>query len=392
MKLISAVGSSRKADGFEAGIEAASVVRDKLGSVRPDFIFVFCTIGFELEDVLAAVKDTLGDVPLSGATFEGIIGLGLADESMYAVQVTGMQSDSVQFHNFIGLGSVETPVDAGVSLGRNIAQCRSPGNRVLFLFPDFRTNTTCLFEGIEQHCSVPFIGGAAADNLKFKQSYQFHNGEVFDHCCAGVLMTGEFDTRSIVTHGSEPLGNPRVVTRAEGNVIYEIDDRSALEVASEALGEPISAGTIGAAITLLGIGLHTDNSAGFLSPYVLRAIHGFDFEENSLMVPVVVPEGETIQFMRRDPQSVLDSGKAAALKLSSELKLLAADPILVCQFDCAGRGKSVIGEQVQAGIDDMQNVFQSRPSWMGAFSFGEISPVAQHNHFHNFTATLTVFY
>jgi len=44
--------------------------------------------------------------------------------------------------------------------------------------PDFKTNITRLFEGIEKHCNLPFIGGASGDNLKFQQCFQFHDGEV----------------------------------------------------------------------------------------------------------------------------------------------------------------------------------------------------------------------
>lgn len=39
-------------------------------------MFVFSTIGYEQEDILEAVAEKVGDVPMSGATFEGIIGRG----------------------------------------------------------------------------------------------------------------------------------------------------------------------------------------------------------------------------------------------------------------------------------------------------------------------------
>ena len=93
MKISIGTGNSNKVDGYEAGLEAASTVHEQLGADAPDFVFVFSTIGYEQEDILDAVADKFGDVPMSGATFEGIIGRGYADESMYAVQIVGLKSD-----------------------------------------------------------------------------------------------------------------------------------------------------------------------------------------------------------------------------------------------------------------------------------------------------------
>jgi hypothetical protein len=392
MKMSIGTGISNKVDGYEAGSEAASVVHGQLDGDTPDFVFVFSTIGYEQEDILDAVAEKFGDVPMSGATFEGIIGRNFADESMYAVQIVGLKSDGVRFHNFQAANAVEQPLEAGETLGRQVAEVAQPGNRVLFLFPDFRTNITGLFDGIESHCNVPFIGGTSGDNLKFQQCHQFHNGQVTENACNAVLMVGDFELMTIVTHGSEPLGDPRTVTRCDGNVIYEIDGRPALDIASEGLGELITPENIIMAITLMGVGFKTEASSDFLSPYIVRAIHGFDFEDKSCTVPTEVSEGSEIQFMRRDPQSILNSGRAGAEKLSNALDSLTETPTLICQFDCAGRGKIIIGDEVHKGMTMVQEPFEAAVPWMGTFTFGEISPIEGKNHFHNFTATLAVFY
>jgi len=69
-----------------------------------------------------------------------------------------------------------------------------------------------------------------------------------------------------------------------------------------------------------------------------------------------------------------------------------ATPSLICQFDCAGRGKIIIGDDVHKGLAMLQGEFADTVPWMGSFSFGEMSPIEDKNHFHNFTATLAVFY
>ena len=93
-----AIGNSKNVDGYEAATSAAISVRNELGPEGADFIFVFSTIGYEQEDVLDGVREILGDIPMCGATFEGIIGRDIADESMYAVQVVGIRSEKIKFH------------------------------------------------------------------------------------------------------------------------------------------------------------------------------------------------------------------------------------------------------------------------------------------------------
>ena len=394
MEMSIGIGNSSKVDGYEAALEAASAVHEQLDGDAPDFVLVFSTIGYEQEDILASVVEQFGDVHMSGATFEGIIGRGYADEGMYALQIVGLKSDEVQFHNFEATNAVDQPLEAGEQLGRQVAEVTQSGSRVLFLFPDFRTNITKLFEGIEKHCHLPLIGGASGDNLKFQRCYQFHDGQVTENACTALLMTGNFDLMTIVTHGSEPLGGPRTVTKCDGNVIYEIDGRPALDVASEGFGEAITLDNMAHAIMLMGIGFKTEASINFLSPYVVRAIFEFDFEEKSCTIPTVVSEGSEIQFMRRDPHSILNSGRLAAQKLGKTFDSLTPTPTpaLICQFDCAGRGKVIVGDDVLTGVTDLQAEFAATVPWMGSFCFGEISPIDGKNHFHNFTATLAVFY
>jgi hypothetical protein len=392
MQLSIGVGNSSKIDGYAAGLEAAGTVKEQLGDDSPDFVFVFSTIGYEHQDILDAVAEKLGDVPMSGATFEGIIGREFVDESMYAVQIVGLKSNTIHFYNIQSTNAVEQPLQAGEDIGRQVEKVAQDGKRVLFLFPDFKTNITSLFEGIEKHCKLPFIGGASGDNLKFQQCFQFHDGEVMENACCAVLMVGDFELMTIVTHGSEPLSDARVVTKCTGNVIYEIDGKPALDIAGEGLGEEITPENITSAVTLMGIGFKTAYSPDFLSPYVVRAIHGFNFEDGSCIIPTVVTEGSEIRFMRRDPSSVLESARAGGEKLSIALDSLNVTPKLICQFDCAGRGKGIVGDDVHRGMAMVQDAFEHTVPWMGLFAFGEISPMKDKNCFHNFTATLAVFY
>ena len=52
----------------------------------------------------------------------------------------------------------------------------------------------------------------------------------------------------------------------------------------------------------------------------------------------------------------------------------------------------IVGDDVHKGMAMVQAEFEDTVPWMGSFTFGEISPIEGKNYFHNFTATLAVFY
>ena len=56
-----------------------------------------------------------------------------------------------------------------------------------------------------------------------------------------MLMTGAVSLDMRMTQACRPLGEPRVVTRAEENIIYELGGRPALESFKEAAGEELAA-------------------------------------------------------------------------------------------------------------------------------------------------------
>ena len=85
-------------------------------------------------------------------------------------------------------------------------------------------------------------------------------------------------------------------------------------------------------------------------------------------------------------------------KLSSGIDRAAEDiraqlggkrPGLMLQFDCAGRGRIFLREEQKLKLLERlrQQVGSSVP-WLGFYSFGEISPVGEHNCFHNYTVVL----
>src|ERR671918_519712 len=113
------VGMSRHHDPNVAGREAPEQALQKVGVERPDFVFVFGSIGYDQHSLVRAVREATGGAPLSGCSAEGTINGDDADESNFSVVVTAITSDELRWHNGIARGLVE---DDSRAVGKRVAQ------------------------------------------------------------------------------------------------------------------------------------------------------------------------------------------------------------------------------------------------------------------------------
>src|SRR3712207_4298624 len=93
------VGMSRHHNPNVAGREAAEQALEKAGISKPDFVFMFASIGYDQHSLLRAVREATGGAPLTGCSAAGTINGDDADESNFSVVVTVISSDDLQWIN-----------------------------------------------------------------------------------------------------------------------------------------------------------------------------------------------------------------------------------------------------------------------------------------------------
>ncbi len=89
------VGMSRHHNPNVAGREAAEQALEKAGIVKPDFVFMFASIGYDQRSLLRAVREATGGAPLTVCSAEGTIAAKDADESNFSVVVTANSSEEL---------------------------------------------------------------------------------------------------------------------------------------------------------------------------------------------------------------------------------------------------------------------------------------------------------
>src|ERR687894_3011155 len=107
------VGMSQHHNPNVAGREAAEQALKNAGVSKPDFVFMFASIGYDQHSLVRAVRETTGDAPLSGCSAEGTINGDDADESNFSVVVTAISSEQLRWRNGLATGIITDSRAAG---------------------------------------------------------------------------------------------------------------------------------------------------------------------------------------------------------------------------------------------------------------------------------------
>jgi hypothetical protein len=396
MGIQAGVGISHHRNPKVAGQEAAEKALEAAGVEKPDFVFTFATVGYNQQALLEAVWEATRGAPLCGCSAEGVIAGAEADESNFAVAVMAISSDQLRFSHGMVTRLKEGPAEAGRAIAEAIQPEVNSDTLALFLFPDGITlNFDRLLAGLEGQLNLdrllPLVGGTAGDNFAGKRTYQYHNDQVVSDGAAWALLSGQARIAWAVNHGCVPIGVEYKVTRSEGNVIYEIDGRPAVEVLREYLTEDEIEDWARAVMTF-SFGLKVPGYMQDYDEYIIRGmLGGKDEATGSVTIPTEVSEGMNIWMTRRDYEKLAKGVERVAEEIKAQLGDNPAR--LVFQFDCAGRGRMFLREQQKLQLlEKLRGQMGPDVPWLGFYTFGEIAPVGEHNYFHNYTVVLTVIY
>jgi hypothetical protein len=397
MATLVGVGHSLQKNPADAGREAALNALQQGGLTKPDFIFVFATVGYNQQALLAAVREATGGAPLSGCSGEGVITQGMVAETNFGVSVMAIASDELRFRNVcvkdIGSG-VGT---AGERLAAQLQPLLGPDSIACFLYVDglvfdFDPFHTAFEKAIRHDRPLPFFGGLAADNWSTRKTYQYHNDEAFSQGLSCVLMSGAGEVASGISHGCVPIGTKRTITRAKGNIIYEIDGMPALDALKDYV-EDWSETQWNKISLNLCLGFKTpENIRSEYGDFIVRYMMDKDDREGFVTIQSDVAEGTELWIMRRDKELI----REGLLSISRQIREKAGEnrkPKFVMQFECMGRGKVVFREQEKIELlkSLQENIGHDLP-WIGFYTYGEIGPVSSFNCIHNFTAVIAAIY
>jgi hypothetical protein len=394
MTTIAGVGTSHHHNPNVAGREAADQALENAGIVKPDIVFMFASIGYDQRSLLRAVRETTGGSPLSGCSAEGTINGDDADESNFSVVVTVISSEELQWTNGLAKGLGADSRAVGQRVAQDLLPHLSSDTIGLFVFPDGLIDyLDDFFAGLEGNLPseqfLPLWGGGAGNNFNLEEpTYQYCDDKVVSNGVAYALPSGRAQASWAISHGMVPIGGERKVTRSQGNVIYEIDGKPAIEVLKEYLPEHALIEDHDWMPYAISLALVFEVPSYMKDEeYVVRGVPAVRMADGSITVQTEVQDGTSVWFSSRDKEKISTRFDQMAGQIKEQLG--DEKPKLVFQFECLTRGKLMFREQERQEIlrRFRQSVDPDVP-WAGFYTIGEIGPVEKHNDRHLYTSVV----
>ncbi len=258
---------------------------------------------------------------------------------------------------------------------------------ILILSDGLLVNGSQLVGGMEAGNlgKVLITGGLAGDGTQFDNTLVGLNGIPKIGTVAAVGFYGEhIDVRSSSVSGWDVFGPERVVTRANGTELYEIDNSSAVDLYKIYLGPYIDDKTNSTLLFPLAVKLPGRPN------YIARSILSVSHEKNCMIFSGDIPEGSTVRFMKANFEKLIDAADQAAKEISGDDSTYS--PELAILISCVGR-RIILGKQVEEEVGVVSDYFTDKTAIVGFYSYGEISPQLNVGpcQLHNQTMTITTF-
>lgn len=287
------------------------------------------------------------------------------------------------------IDNIEDSELVGTQVG---SQLRSSDLRHVLIFCDGLTvNGTALTKGLAQSLptDVAVTGGLVGDGEDFKETVVGLNSIPKTK---NVIAIGLCGSKCHVSFGSfggwDSFGPERVITKSEGSVLYELDNKPALALYEEYLGD--RAKDLPSSGLLFPLTIRTKDSKGN-DVEVVRTILGIDKKAQSITFAGDIPQEATARLMKANMERLIDGAAQAANESSESMGNKASEFALL--ISCIGR-RLVLKSRTDEELEAVSETLGTKCKLAGFYSYGELCPTAPTENqceLHNQTMTITTF-
>jgi len=233
--------------------------------------------------------------------------------------------------------------------------------------------------------TVPLVGGAAANDQQLHTTIQSAGRKVTTNGLVAVWINSATPLGVGVRHGWQPIGEPMIVTRADGNIVYELDGLPAVDAyLAQRQFRPLEA-------NLSGEGEVTFSAATLDEPLGLMNVSGgFDVRhilyrtpDGGLQLFGHVNEQSVVQAMVGHWEDLIEAAEGAAGEAAARRT---GDPHGALVFSCTGR-IAPLGPHLAAEATAISRAIGSTPM-AGFFTYGEFARFTGSTGFHNATVVV----
>lgn len=250
-----------------------------------------------------------------------------------------------------------------------------------------KINGSELVEGLnsKNRYNVPVTGGLAGDADKFEQTYTGLNDAPSQGNVVAVGFYGKnIQIGSGTLGGWDEFGHERTITMSDKNVLFEIDNKNALDLYKQYLGDYVDELPGSALLFPLSLRLHgTDDQ-------MIRTVLTINEEDRSMTFAGNLPEGSKVRLMKANFDKLIEASSAAAT--NSKTGNGNSEPDLAILISCVGR-KLILQDRTSEEVEVVKEIFGNNTTIAGFYSYGEIAPFSENAScgLHNQTMTIITF-
>lgn len=283
----------------------------------------------------------------------------------------------------INLADVSDAREAGMKLGLTL---KHDGLKWVMTFADgMKVNGSRLLNGLLEVLpeGVSVSGGMAGDEFRMQHAFVGLDRAPEEGVIVAIGFYGDHLKIGYGTYGGwDPFGPERLITRAQDNILYELDGEPALDVYKRYIRE--GAQSLPLQALLFPLSIRDEDKSVFL-----RGVAAVNEEEHSITLFGDVQQGAKARLMRFNPERLIDgAGKSAMMSMESMGDMHDGLAILV---SCMGR-RLVLKQRAEEEVEMLRTSYAPQVTMAGFYSYGEISPSpgSGRSSMHNYTMTITL--
>ncbi len=372
-------GWSANNDEGKAVEEAVSSVKTELGGKSPVFAVLFSTASYDSDKVLSDVRRLLPDVQIYGGSScfavqtkdgfhageKGSLALLAVATENISFGVGGVSIDDFSSAREAGKAAIQAAIDA---TGKK-------GTPKLVLITGSVGREEELLAGIEDVIgkNVPVLGGSAGDNTITGEWKQFANDNVYSNGISLTVIYTDLKIGWAHEAGYIRSKNRGTITRADGRIIYEIDNRPAAEIYNDWTGglvidELETGGSILSDTSCYPLAKIIKNEG---KEYTLSILPlSINATDHSLKVFANIEEGDKVMLMHGDWELLLNRALTTPTKALESENLSKEDVSFGIYTHCAGSMLAIPEDERPKMPVLVKNAIGDAP-FIGTFTFGE---------------------
>ncbi|NUQ68095.1 MAG: FIST C-terminal domain-containing protein [Phycisphaerales bacterium] len=338
-------GLSADPDVSLATANACTQAQASLGGERPSLVVVFYSLHHRDQGhrIASVIRRMLNPVHVIGCSAESVVGGGTELERTPGLSILAACMPGVTFTPFTE-ADLPPPDDANETAIAAAVGMTDQWRATLLLADPFSVPMIRLLPALNR--AKGSLGGVVVGGMASAGKAAGMNSLILDERlkrsgAVGISLSGPVRVDTVLSQGCRPFGPNLVVTRAKGNLIFELGGQSAIDAVQAAVNTLDAKQRKGLSDGLfMGVAINASKPRLGRDDFLIRNVMGVRPQEGAIAVGDIVPVGATIRLHARDATTARED-----LALLMDLQKLYDRPRGVLLITCNGRGERLFHER-----------------------------------------------